>query len=93
MIKYIMQILNKNDMVTNTYVYKYHFGQTLYFVYQNCFGKFKVKEVEISAAVYTNMPSYQLTNGWIVLENNLFENKNDAVQKAIYLNQAKKILH
>lgn len=93
MIKYIMQILNENDIVTNTYVYKYHFGQTLYLVYQNYFGKFKVKEVEISAAVYTNMPNYQLTNGWIVLENHLFENENDAVQKAIYLNQAKKILH
>lgn len=92
MIKYVMKILDENDMVSATHVYKYHFGQELYFVYENCLGKFKVKPVEISAAVYTNMPSYQLTNGWIVLEKNLFENKDDAIQRAIYLNQVKKIL-
>lgn len=91
MIKYTMQILNEDDMITNTCVYKYHLGQALYFVYQNCFSKFKVKKVKISAVVYINTPSYQLTNGWIVLENNLFENKDDAVQRALYLNQVKKV--
>lgn len=93
MIKYTMQILNEDDMVTDTYKYKYHLWQKLYLVYENSFDKYKVKQVEICGAIYTNVPSYQLSNGWVVLENDLFNDEDDAVQRAIYLNQKKKILH
>lgn len=93
MIQYAMQILDDQNNVTKTFQYRYHFGQELYCVYENIRGKHKVKQVEVSGAIYTNMPSYQLTNGWIVLEESLFENEFDAIQRAIYLNQAKKVLH
>lgn len=93
MIKYMMQILNENDMVTNTYKYKYHLWQKIYLVYENFFGKYKVKQEEICGAIYTNIPSYHLSNGWIVSENDLFNDEDDAVQRAMYLNQKKKILH
>ena len=70
--------------------YKYAINQKVYCVYESYWGKYKVKDVMVYGVVFTNCPSYQLSNGWVVLEDDLFSDVDEAINYCEKLNNRKK---
>ena len=72
------------------YYYKYSVNQVVYYVYESFFGKYKIKQAEIYGIIFTNCPSYQLSNGMIALEIDLFGDIDEAVDYCEKMNNRKK---
>lgn len=70
--------------------YKYAINQEVYYVYENFWGKYKIKDTMVYGVVFTNYPSYQLSNGMIALEIDLFGDIDEAVDYCEKMNNRKK---
>lgn len=71
---------------------EFQFGDICYYVYQNSWSKYRVKESQIMGINFTNILSYILDNGRTVLEDGLFKDKKEAIEYCDYLNKKEKYL-
>lgn len=91
MIKCHTEIFDENGNLIKKHNYKFHLGQEVWYVRRG-WKRFKVYSALISAFVFTNIPSYQLSNGNTVLEESIFETENEAVERAMWLNERDRVL-
>lgn len=88
-----VELIVEYDKDKITYVIpKFQFCDICYYVYQNSWSKYRVKESRIMGISFTNILSYNLDNGWVVLEDSLFKDKKEAIEYCDYLNKKKKYL-
>lgn len=91
MLKCQTKIFNEDGELLQEHNYKFHLGQKVWYVKEGWRG-YKVYKAHVYAFVFTNCPSYQLSNGNTVLEESIFETEEDAVNRAMWLNERDKIL-
>ena len=91
MIKCQVKIFNEDGELVQEHNYKFHLGQEVWYV-QRGWKRFKVYKAHIYAFVFTNCPSYQLSNGNTMLEESIFGTEMEAVERAMWLNERDKIM-
>lgn len=91
MIKCQAKIFNEDGKLVQEHNYRFHLWQEVWYV-QRGWKRFKVYKSQIYAFVFTNCPSYQLSNGNTVLEESIFETEREAVERAMWLNERDKIM-
>lgn len=91
MIKCQTKIFDENGNMIKEHSYKFHLDQEIWYV-QRGWKRFKVYKARIQAFVFTNCPSYQLSNGNTMLEESLFETEEAAVERAMWLNERDRIM-
>lgn len=96
MIKCQTKIFDENGNMIEEHSYKFHLDQEVWYVQRNWnlrgWKRFKVYRARICAFVFTNCPSYQLSNGNTALEESLFETEEAAVERAMWLNEKDRIM-
>ena len=83
-------IINGEKYGTGEFEYKYGLEQTVYCVYKGYWGKYKVKELYIVGFMCTNIPLYYLSNFWVMTEDDLYDNIDDAINECERRNKRKK---
>lgn len=91
MLKCRAMIYNEAGETVQEHNYRFHLDQEVWYV-QRGWKRFKVYQAQIYAFVFTNCPSYQLSNGDTVLEGSLFETEREAVERAMWLNERNRVL-
>ena len=91
MLKCKTTIYNENGEPVQEHNYKFHLDQEVWYV-QRGWKRFKVYKTRISAFVFTNCPSYQLSNGNTMLEESIFETEETAVERAVWLNERDRVM-
>ena len=91
MIKCQTKIFDENGELIQEHNYKFHLDQKVWYVREG-WRRFKVYKAHIYAFVFTNCPSYQLSDGNTILEESIFETEEEAVKRAMWLNERDKIL-
>lgn len=91
MLKCQTMIYNENGEPVQERNYRFHLDQEVWYV-QRGWKRFKVYQAQIYAFVFTNCPSYQLSNGNTMLEESIFETEETAVERAVWLNERDRVL-
>lgn len=91
MIKCQTKIFDENGNMMKEHSYKFHLEQEVWYI-QRGWKKFKVYRAHIQAFIFTNCPSYQLSNGNTALEGSLFETEEAAVERAMWLNERDRVM-
>ena len=91
MLKCKTTIYNENGEPVQEHNYKFHLDQEVWYV-QRGWKRFKVHKARVYAFIFTNCPSYQLSNGNTMLEESLFETEREAVERAMWLNERDRIM-
>ena len=91
MLKCKTTMYNENGEPVQEHNYKFHLDQEVWYV-QRGWRRFKVYKARISAFVFTNCPSYQLSNGNTLLEGSLFETEREALERAMWLNERDRVM-
>ena len=91
MLKCKTTMYNENGEPVQEHNYKFHLDQEVWYI-QRGWRRVKVYKARISAFVFTNCPSYQLSNGNVVLEESVFETEREAVERAMWLNERDRVL-
>ena len=91
MLKCKTTMYNENGEPVQEHNYKFHLDQEVWYV-QRGWKRFKVYKARIYAFVFTNCPSYQLSNGNTMLEESLFETEREAVERAMWLNERDRVM-
>lgn len=70
-------------------------GETCYVIYRTLFGRYKIAKCEVMGIDYTNIWSWQMTNGWFFSADKygstVFANRNQAVEMCEKLNRKRKV--
>ena len=85
-------VTSRGEVVVNDFEYKYGLDEEVYYIYENFFGKYKVKSSRIAAFVCTNCISYQLYDGSVKIEESLYNNADDAIKECERKNKRKKYM-
>lgn len=91
MLKCRAMIYNEAGETVQEHNYRFHLDQKVWYI-QRGWKRFKVYQAQIYAFIFTNCPSYQLSNGNTVLEESIFETEKAAVERAMRLNERDKIM-
>lgn len=88
-----VELIVKYDKNKITHIIpEFQFCDICYYVYQNSWSKYRVKESQIVGINFTNILSYILDNGRTVLKDGLFKDKKEAIEYCDYLNKKNKYL-
>lgn len=91
MIKCQAKLVYEDGELVREHNYKFYLDQKVWYIREG-WRKFKVYKARVCAFVFTNCPSYQLSDGNMVLEESIFETEEEAVKRAMWLNERNKIL-